>query len=408
MASSGRQRAPAMRTMGCMSNLHAPPLKLTTTAEAIASLPALAGLPPGNSILVAPFAGRFCTRAMRIAIDAAPDEAAVLRLASTVLAELSRCEGADSVLVAAYRDEPFEEIGSAWTAALELLLERVHSAGFHIKDAAIVAADGWMPFFGAASDGLHPLSELAEGARQLPGDGQIDPMIIALPAQDAELAGRVTRLCLARAHLGAETDAFGRLIAEEPPSPVDLLERALSQEPAEANAQTLAHLLAQIDSEGAVDRTALQIAFGRDIGSLSWAHTLTLRGEAADAGCEPIDLMTACPDDRTLKRLAHLMSGRTREVPDADRLQAGAVLLGRAVAHCELRDRVWTLCALAWVRWALGLTRSAFVALEEARGIDPANPLPPVLFAMFELTTPDWLYRPAEKRRARRSRERGK
>jgi hypothetical protein len=394
--------------MGCMSDIAPPAVKLTTTAEAIAFLPSLAGLPPQNSVIVAPFAGTVATRAMRIDIEAAPSDDSARRLASTVLAALSRLEGCDSVVVAVYRDEPFAEIAPGWKPPLGILLERLHSSGYHIKDAAIVAADGWMPFFDGSVEAPRSLAELQSAAQRAPAGAQLDPAIFTLPAADAELARRVTELVLARADLGAETDAFGRLAAAEPPNPVDLLEKALSGEPNGANAQTLAHLLAQIDTEGAVDRTVLQIAFGRDVGSLSWARTLWLRGEAAEAGRVPTDLLTARDLDPQMQRLTDLMSGQTREMPDADRLQAGAVLLGRAIAHCRLADRSWALCALAWVRWALGLTRSAFVALDSARRIDPDNPLAPVLFMMFEVTTPAWLYSSMPNRRARRTRARQK
>lgn len=382
-------------------------LKLSTTAEAIAFLPALAGLPPQNCLIIAPFIGKHTSRAMHILVEDEPTEASARRHASVALGTLSRVPRCDSVVVAVYRDESFAQAAPAWHGALETILERLHSSGFHIKDAAIVAADGWMPFFDGDPQVPQPLTELEAAARNIPDDAALDPGLYRLPECDAELADVVTGLMLDRIVDGGEADSFGRIVRADPPNPIDVLESAIAARAEDASALTLARLLTQIDSEGAVDRTVLQIAFGAATGALSWNRTMTLRVEAAEARCEPIDLMVKQADDRQSKRLADLVTGRTQERPSPDRLHAGALLLSRAVVHCSLRERAWTMCALAWVRWALGLTTSALEMLDAAQRVDPRNSQVPVLRTLFAHVTPEWLFAsPSPNRRERRRRTR--
>ncbi|HKT57943.1 MAG TPA: hypothetical protein VJR25_14355 [Microbacterium sp.] len=392
-----------------MTHAAPPVVKLSTTAEAVAFLPALAGLPAQNCLLIAPFGGKHASRAMRILVEAEPTDASARRHASAALGALSKVPRCDSVVVAVYRDEPFSEIGPAWHVALGVILERLHSSGFDIKDAAIVAGDGWMPFFEGDPDAPQPLDEIQAATRKVPDDAAVDSTLYRLPDSDPELAAVVTELMLDRIVDGGEADSFGRIARTDPPNPIDVLERALAADPEDANAQTLARLLAQIDSEGAVDRTVLQIAFGAETGALSWNRTLMLRIEAAEAGCAPVDLMIQRGEDRQSKRLADLLTGRTREVPSSGRLEAGAVLLSRAVVHCSVPDRAWTMCALAWVRWALGLTTSAFEMLDAAQRVDPGNSHVPVLRTVFHHLAPQWLYQePSPNRSERRRRTKGR
>lgn len=390
----------------------APITKLNTPADIVAFLPVLAGLPTRDSLVVAPFEGKSAARALRVGVPAEPTPADARALASTVLGNLARMAHCDGVAVVVYRQEPFAQIAEPWRAALDIVLERLHSSGYCIKDAAIVAGDGWMPFFEGDVHAPSPLAEIEEATRRIPEEQDPGPDLQVLPPSEEQLTRTVTDLVLDRLVDGGETDAFGRFTPTEPPNPIDVLEDALKHDPARANAQTLARVLAQTDSEGAVDRTVLQIAFGPDIASQSWAATLTIRAEAAEAGCSPIELMLerhGNGEDRQTRRIGDLLTGRTSEMPSRERLQAGAELLGRAVAHCTLPDRSWTMCALAWVRWALGMKTAAFDLLDAAQRVDPGNSHVPVFQTAFDRLTPDWLFqRPPLNRQARRRAAQGR
>ena len=104
-------------------------------------------------------------------------------------------------------------------------------------------------------------------------------------------------------------------------------------------------------------------------------------------------------------RRARMLVGDTPTIPDPDRLHRGALLLGRAVVHCGLPERSWAMCALAWVRWAVGIASAADTLVREAARIDPTNSLAPVYAAVLHSTYPAWIFdrRPPQNRRSRRA-----
>lgn len=397
--------ATAATTMGGMSST-APVIKLSSTAALLALLPALAGVPVRNSLVIAPFTEKRTSRALRIGVGPSPSPTTARSLASTALGTLSKLNGCGSVSVAVYRDESFHEVAPLWHGALGVILERLHQSGYHIMDAAIVAGDGWMPFFDGDVATPRPLSEIEAHAEHLPNDARVE-VASTLPETDPKLARHVADLLVGNPD-GAEQDSVERLGPIAPDDPVRVLENALTGNPAEASALTLARVIAQTDSEGAVDRTVLQIAFGRAAGALSWSSTLAVRAAAAKAGCTPNDMLMQQSrrgaQSPSKQRLADLLTGQTREIPSPERLEAGAALLGRAIAHCPLQEKAWVMCALAWVQWALGLSSSANETIIATRRLAPNNSLAPVYHTVFEHLTPEWIFTPAPPNRAARRR----
>jgi hypothetical protein len=390
-----------------MSTSMPPVVKLSSTAALLAFLPVLAGVSVRNSLVIAPFVGNRASRALRIGTGPSPSPVMARSLASAALGTLSKLNGCSSVSVAVYRDEPFHEVGPLWYDAFGTLLERLHQSGYDIKDAAIVASDGWMPYFEGDLATPRALSEIEAQAKQLPDLARTDAAG-TLPETDPELAKRVTDILVDRDIDQSEPDSFGRQGPVTPPDPVGFLEAALEDDPAEASALTLARLIDQIDSEGAVDRTVLQIAFGRATGALSWSATLKLRAAAAKAGCEPNDVLMEQYErgagGRRNGRLADLLTGQTRDIPSPERLHAGAVLLGRVIAHSPLPERAWIMCAFAWVQWALGLSSAAHETIVSARRLAPNNSLAPVYHTVFEHLRPEWTFTTALPNRAARRR----
>ena len=391
-----------------MSASTPPVVKLSTTAALLALLPFLTAVPLRNSLVIAPFVGKQTSRAMRIPVESPPSAGTARSLASVALGSLSKLKDCDSVAVALFRDEPFHEVGPMWHDAVGVVLERLHQSGFHIRDAAIVAGDGWMPYFDGDPEVPHSLTEIEEHAKRIPPNARTTD-VWTLPETDPELASRVADHLLDRHFSNSERDSFGRLRPVRPDDPVDFFETVLDDDPAHASALTLARLVAQIDSEGAVDRTVLQIAFGRTTGALSWSNTLAVRVAAAKAGCEPHDILMEQSERGTLspqtERLANLSTGRTREIPSPERLRTGAILLGRAVAHSPLPERAWVMCAFAWVQWASGLTNPALETIISTRRLAPDNSLAPVYHAILANMQPEWIFTTIRPNRAtRRSR----
>jgi len=53
------------------------------------------------------------------------------------------------------------------------------------------------------------------------------------------------------------------------------------------------------------------------------------------------------------------------------------------------------MCALGWVRWALGLASAADEILRAARTLDPRNSLAPYYHTLVTHFFPGWIYRDA-------------
>ncbi|WP_460517806.1 hypothetical protein [Humibacter antri] len=390
-----------------MSTSTTPIVKLSSTADLLALLPVLAGMPVRNSLVIAPFAGKQTSRALRIGTGPSPSPTDARTLASAALGTLSKLDDCDGVSVAVYRDESFREVGPLWYDCFGIILERLRQSGYPINDAAIVTGDGWLPYFEGDLATPRPLSEIEAQTKQIPFEAQADAALTT-PETDAELAQRVGAILLDRHIDQSERDAFGRLRPATQHDPVDFLESALEDDPGTVSALTLARLIAQIDSEGAVDRTVLQIAFGRATGALSWSGTLAVREAAANAGCEPNDILMEQSErgarSPRSRRLADLLTGQTRDTPSPDRLRAGAVLLGRAIAHGPLPDRAWSMCALAWVQWALGFSSAAHETIVSTRRLAPNNSLAPIYHTVFEHMRPEWIFTTAVPNRTTRRR----
>jgi hypothetical protein len=382
-------------------------VKANTTADLLALLPELAGVPVRNSLVVAPFTGKHSSRALRIALPTDGGVETARALASVVLGNLARLANCDAVAVAVYTDESFADALSRWPAFLGQVLERLHASGYHIKDAGIMTVDGWAEYFGEDALVARPLGDVdAAKARHPEGFHRPDPT--ALPETDPALAENVGTMLMDLLLFDVELDAFGVPRAATQTDPIDLLERAL-EDGRDQGPLALARLIASMQTEGAVDRTVLQIAFGPDIARRVWAKTLRLREDAKAAGCEPIDLMreSATSGLRSLddERTGRMLTGQTLRCLGPDRLRAGADLLSRAVAHCPLPERSWVMCALGWLHWAMGLTNSAIELTSTAQRIDPRNSLAAYYRTLVMNCTPDWIFEdPAPANRSTRRR----
>jgi len=99
-----------------------------------------------------------------------------------------------------------------------------------------------------------------------------------------------------------------------------------------------------------------------------------------------------------------MLCGLTTRVPNPSRLHTGAELLGRAIAHCPPPQRSWAMCALAWLRWALGIGIAAHDLVHAVAAVDPYNSLVPYYSMLIDRITPSWIFvePPMPNRAARR------
>ena len=385
-------------------------IKAVTTAEIVALTEVSCGLELRGCLAVLPFWHKRSSGAFRTAfpplrdVDEVPS--VVARLAPNLISTLARLD-CDGVTLVAYTDDPFVIAEHPLIELLAGLMERLADAGYGIKDAAIVADDAWCGCFEQA--GERDLAELDAARAAIPAELHHRPAPERLPVRDAELAEQVDLALLDRFVDHGECDAFGVVRRCTPPDPIDLLEDLLARDPDTVGPLSLARLLSTMLTEGDVDRTVLQIAFGRAVADASWQVTLATRQRAAEAGVQPFEIRREDMESGRMPadelRRARMLVGDTPTIPDPDRLHRGAHLLGRAIVHCGLPERSWAMCALAWVRWAVGIASAADTLVREAARIDPANSLAPVYAAILHSTYPAWIFdrRPPQNRRSRRA-----
>ncbi|WP_315548970.1 hypothetical protein [Microbacterium aurum] len=385
-------------------------IKAVTTAEIVALTEVSCGLELRACLAVLPFWDKRSSGAFRTAfpplrdVDEVPS--VVARLAPNLISTLARLD-CDGVTLVAYTDDPFVIAEHPLIELLAGLMERLADAGYGTKDAAIVAGDAWCGYFEQA--GERDLAELDAARAAIPAELHHRRAPERLPARNTELAEQVTLALLDRLIDDGESDAFGVVRSSAPPDPIDLLEDLLARDPDTVGPLSLARLLSTMLTEGDVDRTVLQIAFGRAVADASWQVTLATRQRAAEAGVQPFEIRREDMESGRMPadelRRARMLVGDTPTIPDPDRLHRGAHLLGRAIVHCGLPERSWAMCALAWVRWAAGIASAADTLVREAARIDPTNALAPVYAAVLHSTYPAWIFdrRPPQNRRSRRA-----
>jgi len=391
-------------------------IKTQTPADLLALLPGLAGMPLRNSIAIAPFMGKHTPAVIRMDLPPREDPDRFKRIASVLLGYASKVKGCDGVAIAIYTDDSFDTGFQRWFALQDQLVDRFHSAGFDIKASLCVASDGWARFDEEPPPGGHPLSLIEEspaGKHEALQRDSREP----LPDPDPALAEAVGTALDDLVGYGEERTALGLYRVAKLPEPVAFLETVLDADPADLSALMLARLIALIQSEGDVDRTVLQIAFGRRAGAESWKNTLEVRALARKYGEEPIGYLLR--EGRTGKRgrdnerIGRMLCGMTTIVPSLERITRGTALLNHVIAHAPVADRLTAMCALAWLHWARGMNSIACGLIDEVARVNPHHQLAAVFQTVFDtVTLPEWVFdrdMPAQSSRAsRRAAARGR
>lgn len=371
-------------------------IKASNPADLLAMLPGLAGRPLRNSIAIAPFLANRTPAVIRVDLPPRNDPEGFKRVASVLLGFASKVKGCDGVAIALYTDDPFPVAFEEWFELQNHLVARFDSAGFEIKASLCVATDGWARFDEEPPSGGHPLSLIDDSPAGKHATLRVDAHE-PVPDPDPALAKAVETALVDLLDFGEERTGLGLYRPAQLPEPVEFLEKALDADPADLSASTLARLAALIQTEGDVDRTVLQIAFGRDAGAESWKRTVEVRETARANGERPYDVLLREGRGSTrgsaIDRMGRMLCGQTTDVPSPGRIARGIALLSHAIAHTPVVDRPFALCALAWLHWARGMGSIAGSLLDEIARINPHHPMAAVLDTIFSaFSLPEWVF----------------
>jgi hypothetical protein len=344
-----------------------PVIKKATSADLLAALPALVDRVPHNSVVLLAFRGKRTHAALRFDIP----RAAAKRFAATAVGTFCKIEGAEDVVPIIYSDE----LLGAHEELVETLVRRFRHAGFPVRDALAVGADGWGSHFDP-DRAVRPLVEIEDAASRL----NIDPSPASparVPRAD-EVACRRMSDELVRLRMLA--DGAEDLEEFEPLADLPFFaEGALEWDEA------------QFRDRGALLLFALQGPPLRDLVMLQWAFGLDLGDAMWDADtCAGIEARKLYPDIDSVA--AERMLGRG-PAPDSERIEAAISLLTTLVSLAADADRPAPLCMLAWLSWARGRGSVAGAHIDEVRALSPDYSMGELLASTFNSgMLPEWIF----------------
>ena len=375
-------------------------LRASTRADFLASVPAICGFTARNSVVVVPFAGKQGRGAFRFDLPIDDRTATTAALAKSIPEFVRRMPGTDGVAVIVYTDGTFAE--RRGTPHLELwraIRPRLRKAGFAVKEAAVVAADGWASYLDPGRPlGGRPLDEITGSRMALEAAYHVDRIAdldawSSLPDPDPRIAQHVATAIDDLVYFGERLDAFG-VAHPYTPDPVSLAERMLSTPAHELGIDTLAEIIVTCDAPALRDVLLIALAGGRERGENALRFQLDAYERQAATG-ESFDEQALAdigkrPDDDDL-----IMVGRSRFRPNAKHLQASIEALRRAAAHAPRPRRAGPLCVLAWMLWARGLMSPASQMQALAYGCDPDLRMVETIEWLLSSGPPEWGYRAA-------------
>ncbi len=355
-------------------------LRSSTGADFLAMLPALAGYTARNSIVVVPFSGKRTVGVIRMDLPRTSDPRIDARVGATAVGMLSRLDDCDGVIFAFYTDEAFTVARMRREALWYRLDDRFEAAGFRVKDAFCVAADGWASWYDDETplDG-HPLSRITESpmvqkaaATLHRNDLEEFDAGAALPEADPTLAALLATAVSDLIEDGVERTGLGLSVPAERIRPAEFIEELMKVDPDNASVRQLARLVALTTIPVERDLAILQIAFGRK-------QVRRIERTASRDG----------HDESTLR----LFVGDTTKIPSRKRIAKTVALLRRAIPNIDVIDVPGPLSVLAWMCWALGRASVAGAHVDRTLALDPRNELAVVVHHQVRAQRiPDWVY----------------
>jgi hypothetical protein len=411
LGASGRS---AYATLPVMTTI----IRAEAAHDFLALVPTLVGYRPSQSLLCVAFAGNRTAGVLRH--DVPRDARGRDALVATVVGTLCRMVQADAVVPVVYTTARFAEGGLPERLLLQGVVRGAEEAGFLVRDALCVAADGWgsllddeLPATGRALELIDgsPLGRHPEALRE-PADSAAD--LVRIPAAEPVIAARVGEILASlrameedgdggdgrRATVGLEDDPLLELDAAigdalDPFVAAELLARGdRTRSP-----EMLAWLVRLASCAPFRDAIMLQVAFGPVIGELA----LDCADEAADRSADASD---RCRDRRppgsddgpadlesAEEFLSRLLMGQAGARPDVDRIERALETLVVAIANAPVPDRAGALCMAAWLAWSLGRSSSAGALIDLALEADERHTMARLLRRFIGTgALPDWAF----------------
>ncbi len=380
-------------------------LRTSTGADFLATLPTLVGRTVTDSLLVIPFHGRRTHGVMRIDLPPADvDPQAVARLSSLALGAMSSIDWCDGVMFAVYTDEAFPVAFAGHRPLIAQLDERFEGAGFQVKDAYCVAADGWASWYESdAPTGGHPPAQIAqspmaaEAAKARAGAPLRGHNADAgLPTPDPQTAIRLTLAVDQLLVDKVEPNAFGTPVPAALADPIDFVEELLRRDVADTPQSVLARLAVLGQQHTHRDEMTLQIAFGRRVGRRARAENRRWLDMQAETGLSMDEVVRAefeAAGGPVASPMGELLMGESDTPPRPARIDRAIGILRHTITHLPLDLRPDLLCMLAWLHWAMGSSTAAGAHIDAALSIDAGHGMAQVLSVLVSSgKVPRWIF----------------
>ncbi|WP_040168251.1 DUF4192 family protein [Microbacterium gorillae] len=321
-------------------------IRAASAADFLSLIPHLAGYTPRRSVVLVPFHDRRTVGLLRFDLPPARSDA----FAATAIGTVCRIEDADAVAIVVYTDDALRDETGAPTGVdlIAALRGRAVACGLEIRDALVVARDGWRRD-GAGPGDEGALTDIRQVRATLPAPVASQAAGTRLPRTGAQRrdAVRAALIALEDTLVVLQRGGHGRRGAVDGADPEALTaltaldetgvlwEELLEADPATIEPHRLALLLWSLALPGL-----------RDVALAHWCH-----GPAA--GRRAWDAQLQWEDDRTYPTEELFLAGEGPR-PNPERLERALALVRHGAAATSGRYRAAALACAAWLSWALG------------------------------------------------------
>lgn len=385
-------------------------IRASEAHDFLALVPALTGYRPNDSFVCIPFHGNRTIGVLRFDLPYPADIATSENFAAAVVGTVCRLDAADSMVVVVYTDSRFADARAMPDrAVLETCVASAEHAGYLVRDALCVAADGWGSCFDTELPELgHPLAliESSEITRHpavraeadAPNTAARQPAAFAaLPTPEPCTAASIAHILEMLSASDEPLDEHASWMRDlgEHVDPVAFVEHLVDiagrdERPSAAEAAWFAHLSTIPPYR---DAMLLQFAFGAVIGEAALDDSAMYNAAAAREGICLDELIASERMPMHADHLARLLLGETTVRPDADRTNASFDLVRWMSAHAPAGQRSGALCIAGWLAWALGRGTAAGLLLERAVEEEPGHGMSTLLLTYLSRgVLPEWAF----------------